>query len=233
MNSSSLCSLAGRYENPIPTRFLAPIDCLKIPAQCAQFVSPYFFLSMRQLLGNQKQTNLTNLLYSKNKAICSIFAFVFFGSTPSPGNHLSYEGYTRSKKTQREVIILVDAAQYILDWGELEPNKTTAKERGPLRNTITIFPLGKVFLKIHFEIQAEKERNLTSRRLLHRWPLFLPGPQYPHQGLRASSIFIPGKIKENSYLSFKIVTFRHIGRNAVFKGKEKLTYFFNVFKYQL
>jgi hypothetical protein len=32
MNSASLCSLAGRYDNPIPTRFLAPIDCLKIPA---------------------------------------------------------------------------------------------------------------------------------------------------------------------------------------------------------
>jgi hypothetical protein len=24
--------LAGQYDNPIPTRFLAPIDCLKIPA---------------------------------------------------------------------------------------------------------------------------------------------------------------------------------------------------------
>jgi hypothetical protein len=32
MNSASLCSLAGRYDNPIPTRFLATIDCLKIPA---------------------------------------------------------------------------------------------------------------------------------------------------------------------------------------------------------
>ncbi len=33
-NSASLCSLAGRrYDNPIPTRFLAPIDCSKIPAQ--------------------------------------------------------------------------------------------------------------------------------------------------------------------------------------------------------
>ncbi len=28
-----VCILAGRYENSIPTRFLAPIDCLKIPAQ--------------------------------------------------------------------------------------------------------------------------------------------------------------------------------------------------------
>ncbi len=32
MNSASLGSLAGRYDHPIPTRFLAPIDCLKIPA---------------------------------------------------------------------------------------------------------------------------------------------------------------------------------------------------------
>ncbi len=29
MNSAVLCSLVGRYNNPIPTRCLAPIDCLK------------------------------------------------------------------------------------------------------------------------------------------------------------------------------------------------------------
>jgi hypothetical protein len=31
-NSVSLCSLAGRYDNSIPTQFVAPIDLLKIPA---------------------------------------------------------------------------------------------------------------------------------------------------------------------------------------------------------
>ncbi len=31
--SASLCSLAGWYDNPIPTQFLAPIGCSKIPAQ--------------------------------------------------------------------------------------------------------------------------------------------------------------------------------------------------------
>jgi hypothetical protein len=31
-NSARLCGLAGRLDYPIPTRFLAPIDCLKIPA---------------------------------------------------------------------------------------------------------------------------------------------------------------------------------------------------------
>jgi hypothetical protein len=30
--------LAGRYDNPIPTRFLAPIDCLKIPFLVIQCV---------------------------------------------------------------------------------------------------------------------------------------------------------------------------------------------------
>ncbi len=30
INSASLCSLAARYDNPITTRFLAPMDCLKI-----------------------------------------------------------------------------------------------------------------------------------------------------------------------------------------------------------
>jgi hypothetical protein len=31
INSTSLCSLAGRYDNPVPSRFLAPIECLIIP----------------------------------------------------------------------------------------------------------------------------------------------------------------------------------------------------------
>jgi hypothetical protein len=31
-NSGMLCSMAGRYDNPIPTRLLTLIDCLKIPA---------------------------------------------------------------------------------------------------------------------------------------------------------------------------------------------------------
>ncbi len=42
MNSTSLCSLAGRYDNPIPTRFLAPIDCLKIPALSSKFRYPAY-----------------------------------------------------------------------------------------------------------------------------------------------------------------------------------------------
>ncbi len=32
-NSARLCCLAGRYDNPIPTCFLAPLDCIIIPAQ--------------------------------------------------------------------------------------------------------------------------------------------------------------------------------------------------------
>jgi hypothetical protein len=32
------CSPAGRYENPIPTRFLASIDYLKIPALASHLI---------------------------------------------------------------------------------------------------------------------------------------------------------------------------------------------------
>ncbi len=47
-NSGRLCSLAGRYDKPIPKSFLAPIDCLKIPtlltlnysAQCTHIWAP-------------------------------------------------------------------------------------------------------------------------------------------------------------------------------------------------
>jgi hypothetical protein len=37
--------LAGRYDNPLPTRFRAPIDCLKIPALLVFLSSygPYYF----------------------------------------------------------------------------------------------------------------------------------------------------------------------------------------------
>ncbi len=35
-------SLAGRHDNPFPTRFLAPIDCYKIPAQ-SEFCRSSFY----------------------------------------------------------------------------------------------------------------------------------------------------------------------------------------------
>jgi hypothetical protein len=38
MDSASLCSLAGRYNNPIPPRFLATIDFLKTPALASRNV---------------------------------------------------------------------------------------------------------------------------------------------------------------------------------------------------
>ncbi len=53
MNSASLCSLEGLYDNPIPTRFLAPIDYLKIPAlktsavqilEYIEYISYYFLI---------------------------------------------------------------------------------------------------------------------------------------------------------------------------------------------
>ncbi len=54
MNSASLCSLAGRYDNPIPPRFLAPIDFLKIPALYAHTESTW----SDAILGKHKIENI-------------------------------------------------------------------------------------------------------------------------------------------------------------------------------
>jgi hypothetical protein len=39
-------SLASRYDNPFPSRFLSAIDCLKIPAQSRELVT--FLLSFEK-----------------------------------------------------------------------------------------------------------------------------------------------------------------------------------------
>jgi hypothetical protein len=55
MNSASLSSLAGRYDNPLPPRFLAPIDSLKIPALSinigseAKYKVPDWWIKYRRL----------------------------------------------------------------------------------------------------------------------------------------------------------------------------------------
>jgi hypothetical protein len=49
-NSARLCSLADRNDNPIPTRFLAPIVGLKIPAlelPASEGVSKYFIIALK------------------------------------------------------------------------------------------------------------------------------------------------------------------------------------------
>ncbi len=44
--SASLCSLAGRYDNPIPTRCLAPIDFKKIPALAMEKMELVLFFNL-------------------------------------------------------------------------------------------------------------------------------------------------------------------------------------------
>jgi hypothetical protein len=48
IDSAGLCSLAGQYYSPIPTQFLASIDCLKIPALDSGHTS----LQLKKILEN-------------------------------------------------------------------------------------------------------------------------------------------------------------------------------------
>ncbi len=43
--------MAARYDNPIPTRHLAPIDCFKIPAQDSQEANLVIFRLLESLAG--------------------------------------------------------------------------------------------------------------------------------------------------------------------------------------
>jgi hypothetical protein len=55
--------LAGRYDNPIRPRFLAPIDCLKIPAQKStkfSYQSPNF-LTFKDLWNQFRQPTVCSL----------------------------------------------------------------------------------------------------------------------------------------------------------------------------
>jgi hypothetical protein len=62
MNSASLCSLAGRYDNPIPTRFLVPIDCLKFQ----------LWSSLCSLAGRVSSTPLIKYMYSLDLYIIEV-----------------------------------------------------------------------------------------------------------------------------------------------------------------
>jgi hypothetical protein len=97
MNSASLCSLAGRYENPFPPRCLAPIDFLKIPAQqyssLFPTVLPYSFIPRHLFAvhGLFIAANTSHLF-----AVCRLFIAVktiiicllFFGSAQLEWGHL-------------------------------------------------------------------------------------------------------------------------------------------------
>ncbi len=57
------CSLAGRYDNPIPTRCLAPIDFLKIPVP--EIIDPVF----------TKTSQNARFLLSENERLCLFSCF--------------------------------------------------------------------------------------------------------------------------------------------------------------
>ncbi len=71
MNSASLYSLAGWYDNPIPTRFLAPIDCLKK----FQLWLPFTCLTLPVVL---KQNVLANYIFEFHPFSQSEYVYILF-----------------------------------------------------------------------------------------------------------------------------------------------------------
>jgi hypothetical protein len=71
MNSASLCSLAGRYDNPVPPRFLTPIGSIKIPALKTKSTLVFLLAGAAYTHKKSKSSKLSKLLSKQNK-ICTV-----------------------------------------------------------------------------------------------------------------------------------------------------------------
>jgi hypothetical protein len=76
MNSASRCSLAGRYDNPISPRFLAPRDFLKIPAQESSEIETGMAEKSRWDQANRRQK--LGLVWRNRKKISQIIKDYFY-----------------------------------------------------------------------------------------------------------------------------------------------------------
>jgi hypothetical protein len=90
MNSASLFSLAGRYDNPLPPRFLAPIASLKIPARFSVGNLPEF-LGWEERSGRCLHLLTEYLIDTGLSALFTFFTGAFFPvlrifSIPDPGS---------------------------------------------------------------------------------------------------------------------------------------------------
>jgi hypothetical protein len=79
MNSASLCSLAGRYNNPVPTWFLVPIDCLKIPALTAIGQKKIFLSLIDLLIFTRDTSNNRDREKSSGHVVCVFTVFLISG----------------------------------------------------------------------------------------------------------------------------------------------------------
>jgi hypothetical protein len=101
-NSASLCSLTGRYDNPIPPWFLAPIDCLKIPAQYVLVAGPTHGLQGDSLI---LYTWITIRFHSTS---CAIYTRMYRGShIPNiPSKQIAFNITFCSRAVYQEAIVL-------------------------------------------------------------------------------------------------------------------------------
>ncbi len=63
--------LAGRYNNPIPTRFLAPIDCSKISALETRILFIYLYVKKSRIVKCSPQRRKTKIEGKRQAGSCS------------------------------------------------------------------------------------------------------------------------------------------------------------------
>ncbi len=110
MNSVSLCSLAGRYDNPIPPRFLAPIDTKKFQLCIQDYESCYTVgrsLLQLEFMCKMEVLNVWNYANVRNHS-----TFVSDGMVRSLSTYGCTEMHSSEQSSQKELGTQRDITRY-------------------------------------------------------------------------------------------------------------------------
>jgi hypothetical protein len=100
MTSTSLYSLAGRNDNPIPIQFLAPIDRLKIPAQ---YCMPRFNISQAKTTDAAPQNLHVCFFYAHY--FSTLYIRNFIGNLPMQLCNIALQ---KRKKKEKKIYFFIN-----------------------------------------------------------------------------------------------------------------------------
>jgi hypothetical protein len=80
-------SLAGRYDNPVPTRFLVPIDCYKIPAKKLRSLLFTFSLTSERMKRESRRSSVVQFPFQGDDSLvfdCGVHCYSVHTVLPTP-----------------------------------------------------------------------------------------------------------------------------------------------------
>jgi hypothetical protein len=173
MNSDILCSLTGRYDNPIPTRCLAPIDCLKIPALNVQYMSASGFdlkglyQALKKLVFVLFEQRVHICILTRSRAKTGIFHAKIYDSTRSWFSNVFWLFLEEANKKNFTPIVW-NCMKFIhqLDGHKITLIKKTVKTLPPILRQLDIYRVKIHIWEVRFFSQKGKCANIQYYMIL-------------------------------------------------------------------